>query len=148
MLVTRFGRVSDLIVLRQLVPGSIQTRHVFDAAVFGSDRPALIVPEKLPFDMTDHIMIAWCAPSRYSGLRGTGVRRGGPIGVPVREAVLGPTFDVLGDVRDGGPASATEVPRRPIHRARPIHPAPPLARQQGSRGVFEIGIRSSTSCAR
>ena len=40
------------------------------------------------------------------------MRRGGPIGVPVREAVLGPTFDVLGDVRDGGPASATEVPRR------------------------------------
>jgi len=59
MLVTRFGRVSDLIVLRQLVPGSIQTQHVFDAAVFGSGRPVLIVPEKLPFDMTDHIMIAW-----------------------------------------------------------------------------------------
>ena len=59
MLVTRFGRVSDLIVLRQLVPGLIQTQHAFDAAVFGSDRPVLIVPEKLPFDMTDHIMIAW-----------------------------------------------------------------------------------------
>ena len=59
MLVTRFGRVSDLIVLRQLVPGSIQTQHAFDAAVFGSDRPVLIVPEKLPFDMTDHILIAW-----------------------------------------------------------------------------------------
>jgi nucleotide-binding universal stress UspA family protein len=59
MLVTRFGRVSDLIVLQQLAPGSIQAQHVFDAAVFGSGRPALIVPEKLPFDMTDHIMIAW-----------------------------------------------------------------------------------------
>jgi nucleotide-binding universal stress UspA family protein len=31
----------------------------FDAAVFGSGRPTLFVGEKLPFDITDHVMIAW-----------------------------------------------------------------------------------------
>jgi nucleotide-binding universal stress UspA family protein len=59
MLVTRFGRVSDLIVLQRVAPGSIRPQRIFDAAVFGSGRPALLLAEKLPFDMTEHVMIAW-----------------------------------------------------------------------------------------
>jgi nucleotide-binding universal stress UspA family protein len=58
-LVTRFGRISDLIVLQRVAPGSIRAQRCFDAAVFGTGRPSLVIPEKLPFDMTDHIMIAW-----------------------------------------------------------------------------------------
>jgi F-type H+-transporting ATPase subunit beta len=68
--------------------------------------------------------------------RGTQVRSGGPIAVPVGEAVLGRLLDVLGDVRDGGPALSTEVKRRPIHQ-----PPLSLAQQVGSRSVFETGIK-------
>jgi len=57
--ITRFGRISDLIVLQRFASSAIQAQRCFDAAVFGSGRPALIVPEKPAFDMTDHIMIAW-----------------------------------------------------------------------------------------
>jgi len=57
--VTRFGRVSDLIVLQNFASNAIQAQRCFDAAVFGSGRPTLVIPEKRSFDMTDHIMIAW-----------------------------------------------------------------------------------------
>jgi nucleotide-binding universal stress UspA family protein len=57
--VTRLGRLSDLIVVPRPALGSVQAQRCFDAAVFGSGRPTLVVSEKPPFDMTDHIMIAW-----------------------------------------------------------------------------------------
>jgi nucleotide-binding universal stress UspA family protein len=57
--VVRFGRVSDLIVLQCVPPGSIRAQRCFDAAVFESGRPALLVPDKLPFDLTDHVVVAW-----------------------------------------------------------------------------------------
>jgi nucleotide-binding universal stress UspA family protein len=57
--VARFGRVSDLIVLQRVAPGRIMALRCFDAAVFESGRPALLVTEKLPFDIVDHVMIAW-----------------------------------------------------------------------------------------
>jgi nucleotide-binding universal stress UspA family protein len=57
--VTRYGRISDLIVLQRVGNGAIQAQRCFDAAVFGSGRPALVVADKVPFDMTDHVMIAW-----------------------------------------------------------------------------------------
>lgn len=55
----RFGRVSDLVVLHRIGPGSIEAQRCFDAAVFESGRPALVASEKLPFDITDHVIIAW-----------------------------------------------------------------------------------------
>lgn len=58
ILITRFGRVSDLIVLPG-APCSIRSQRCFEAAVFGSGRPTLLVREKLPFDVIDHVMIAW-----------------------------------------------------------------------------------------
>jgi nucleotide-binding universal stress UspA family protein len=58
-LVTRFGAVSDLIVLARTNPNPLQAEHAFDAAVFGSGRPTLLVPQTLPWDMLDHIVIAW-----------------------------------------------------------------------------------------
>ena len=57
--VTRWGRLSDLIVVPRPAVGSVLARRYFDAAVFGSGRPTLVVSEKPPSYMTDHVMIAW-----------------------------------------------------------------------------------------
>jgi nucleotide-binding universal stress UspA family protein len=57
--VTRCGRLSDLIVVPRPAPGSVQAQRCFDAAVFGSGRPTLVVNDKPRFDVTDHVMIAW-----------------------------------------------------------------------------------------
>jgi nucleotide-binding universal stress UspA family protein len=57
--VTRFGRLSDLIVVPSPMLGSVQSQRCFDAAVFGSGHPTLVVGEKPVLDMTDHVMIAW-----------------------------------------------------------------------------------------
>jgi nucleotide-binding universal stress UspA family protein len=57
--VTHFGRVSDLIVLNRFLPGNIQAQRCFDAALFGTGRPTLLVPEKPPGDLIDHVLIAW-----------------------------------------------------------------------------------------
>lgn len=56
---TRQGRVSDLIVLRRFAPADITAQRCFDAALFGSGRPTLLVPENLPWDPIDHVLIAW-----------------------------------------------------------------------------------------
>jgi hypothetical protein len=48
MIVARFGRISDLIVVQQPTSSSVQGERCFDAAVFESGRPALVVGEKLP----------------------------------------------------------------------------------------------------
>ena len=57
--VARFGRVSDLIVVQRPSSSSVQEQRCFDAAVFESGRATLVVGEKLPFAITDHVMIAW-----------------------------------------------------------------------------------------
>jgi nucleotide-binding universal stress UspA family protein len=57
--VARFGRVSDLIVVPRPSSSSVQGQRCFDAAVFESGRPTLVIGEKLPFAITDHVMIAW-----------------------------------------------------------------------------------------
>ena len=97
-------------------------------------------PERLVVEVASHLdrrTVRAVALQSTNGLaRGARVRGGGPIAVPVGDAVLGRLLDVLGDVRDGGPALPAEMPRRPIHRA-----PPPLARQVGSRSVFETGIK-------
>jgi F-type H+/Na+-transporting ATPase subunit beta len=61
---------------------------------------------------------------------------GGPIEVPVGEAVLGRLLDVTGATGDKGKPFASDVPRRPIHRH-----APPLAAQTGSSELFSTGIK-------
>ena len=57
--VAHFGRVSDLIVVQRPSSTSVQGQRCFDAAVFESGRPTLVIGEKLPFDITEHVMIAW-----------------------------------------------------------------------------------------
>jgi F-type H+-transporting ATPase subunit beta len=61
---------------------------------------------------------------------------GGPLEVPVGEAVLGRLLDLTGAIRDKGKPFAADVPRRPIHR-RP----PPLASQSGATEIFSTGIK-------
>jgi nucleotide-binding universal stress UspA family protein len=57
--VTRRSRVSDLIVLKRFMPNEITAQRCFDAALFGSGRPTLLVPEQSPWDLIDHVLIAW-----------------------------------------------------------------------------------------
>jgi F-type H+-transporting ATPase subunit beta len=69
--------------------------------------------------------------------RGQSVRAtGGPVTVPVGEAILGRLLDVTGNVRDGGPALPADLPRRAIH-----HPAPALRERSSATAIFETGIK-------
>jgi F-type H+-transporting ATPase subunit beta len=61
---------------------------------------------------------------------------GGPIQMPVGEAVLGRLADVTGGMIDDGPPLADDVPRWPIHRA-----PPPLTDQSGKREILFTGIK-------
>ena len=69
--------------------------------------------------------------------RGTFVTAtGGPLSVPVGDAILGRLLDVTGSVRDNGPALPADLARAPIHR-----PAPPLADRSAATAIFETGIK-------
>ncbi|MDA8230914.1 MAG: F0F1 ATP synthase subunit beta [Magnetospirillum sp.] len=61
---------------------------------------------------------------------------GGPITVPVGEAVLGRLIDVVGRPLDRGPPFPADVPRWPIHRE-----APALGRQGRADQVLWTGIK-------
>jgi len=73
-----------------------------------------------------------------SGLkRGDRVRAtGGPLSVPVGDAVLGRLIDVAGHIGDRGAALAADAPRRPIHAAPPA-----FADQSGATDIFATGIK-------
>ena len=69
--------------------------------------------------------------------RGTKViATGGPIKVPVGEAVLGRIFNVTGDPIDEGEPIPADVPRWSIHRD-----PPPFEEQSTKMEVFETGIK-------
>ncbi|MEF2548628.1 F0F1 ATP synthase subunit beta [Aurantimonas sp. E1-2-R+4] len=62
---------------------------------------------------------------------------GGPISVPVGDAVLGRLLDVVGIARDRGPALPLDTKRRGIH-----NPPPALAAEADSgSNLFETGIK-------
>ena len=62
--------------------------------------------------------------------------RGGPLSVPVGDAVLGRLLDVSGRPGDKGIALPDDIPRRPILRT-----PPPLAAQSVGRELFATGIK-------
>ena len=106
---------------------------------------ALIVewdrPEALILEVHSHVdprTVRGIALQATTGLaRGTRVRpTGAPISVPVGDAVLGRLLDVIGSVRDGGPALAADTPRRGIH-----NPPPALDDETSSTAIFETGIK-------
>jgi F-type H+-transporting ATPase subunit beta len=64
------------------------------------------------------------------------IATGGPIKVPVGEAVLGRIFNVIGDPIDDGAAIPTDVERWSIHRD-----APAFEEQSTKTEMFETGIK-------
>ena len=97
-------------------------------------------PTKLTLEVQQHLGESWVrsiAMSSTEGLkRGMSVTdTGGPITVPVGEAVLGRLFNVTGDAIDNrGPVNYTK--RYPIHR-----PAPSLMEQDTTAKILETGIK-------
>jgi len=61
---------------------------------------------------------------------------GGPVTVPVGDAVLGRLLDVTGRVGDGRGDLPADTPRRPIHRKPPS-----FASQTGASEIFATGIK-------
>jgi len=57
--VTRYGRLADFIVLPRPNASDVVAQRCADAALFGTGRPTLLVGEKVPFALTDHVLIAW-----------------------------------------------------------------------------------------
>lgn len=69
--------------------------------------------------------------------RGTPVRSlGGPLTVPVGDALLGRLLDVAGNTTDGRAPLPRELPQWPLHRA-----PPPFAAQTAASRIFETGIK-------
>ncbi|WP_212525919.1 F0F1 ATP synthase subunit beta [Actibacterium sp. MT2.3-13A] len=98
-------------------------------------------PHRLTLEVQRHIdtHTARCvAIQETAGLQfGSPVRdTGGPITVPVGEAVLGRLINVLGEPIDHRPAFGPEVPRSGIHRAPPT-----LAEQKPGNDLFLTGIK-------
>src|SRR6187551_258393 len=97
-------------------------------------------PTKLTLEVQQHLGDNWMrsvAMSSTDGLkRGMSVTdTGGPITVPVGEAVLGRLFNVTGDAIDNrGPVDYTK--RYPIHRQ-----APSLTEQDTTAKILETGIK-------
>src|SRR5881397_1662542 len=97
-------------------------------------------PTKLTLEVQQHLGESWVrsiAMSSTEGLkRGMSVTdTGGPISVPVGEAVLGRLFNVTGDAIDNrGPVNYAK--RYPIHR-----PAPSLTEQDTTAKILETGIK-------
>lgn len=53
------GRLGDLIVLNRPTSEHLATQRAFEAAVFESGRPVLLVPENPPDNLFRHMFIAW-----------------------------------------------------------------------------------------
>lgn len=53
------GRVSDLIVVNCPASTEMSSERIFDAAVFSTGRPALVVFPKIPDNVLRHVAIAW-----------------------------------------------------------------------------------------
>ena len=124
------GSVIDVSFAGQALPA---LGHSLEIAV--ENQPSLV------FEVHQHLgndLVRCVAMQSSSGLaRGTGITdTGGPITVPVGEALLGRLVDVLGRPLDHGPAFAADVPRRPI-----LRPAPTLRRQDRTDEVLWTGIK-------
>ena len=57
--VTRFGRVSDLIVMNRFPASEPLAGRCLDAALFGTGRPTLLVPKPVRWSMLEHVVVAW-----------------------------------------------------------------------------------------
>src|SRR5271169_868228 len=107
-----------------------------DALVVTPDKGAPIIAEVQSH--LDEATVRAIALQSTAGLRRGVVAHatGGPLEVPVGEAVLGRLLDLTGAIGDKGKPLGAEVPRRPIHRS-----PPPLAAQSGATELFSTGIK-------
>jgi F-type H+/Na+-transporting ATPase subunit beta len=118
---------------------------VVDVAFEGGELPrleeALIVewdqPGTLIVEVQAHLdesTVRGVALQANAGLRrGAPVRAtGGPLTVPVGDAILGRLLDVAGIIRDNGPPLPADMARWPIHRT-----APPLGDRSPATAIFE-----------
>ena len=117
----------------------------FDGETLPPINTALLVewdrPEPLVLEVHSHVdpvTLRAIALQATAGLaRGTRVRAtGAPISVPVGDAILGRLLDVVGTLRDRGPALPPDTPRRGIHK-----PPPALKDGASTTAVFETGIK-------
>jgi len=101
-----------------------------------SDQGAPIIAEVQAH--LDELTVRVLALQSTNGLRrGAPVRAsGGPIKVPVGDAMLGRLIDVTGTPGDLGAAFEVDVPRRSIHRE-----PPPLSSQSAATEIFATGIK-------
>ena len=117
----------------------------FDDQTLPPINTALIVdwdrPDPLILEVHSHVdplTVRGVALQATAGLaRNVKVRAtGAPISVPVGDAVLGRLLDVVGTVRDRGPALPADTPRRGIHGSPPT-----LEQETSTTDVFETGIK-------
>jgi len=118
---------------------------LFDSGTLPPINTALIVawdrPDPLTLEVHSHVdttTVRGIALQATAGLaRGTKVRATShPVSVPVGDAVLGRLLDVVGTIRDRGPALPADTPRRGIHS-----PPPSLQDETSVTAVFETGIK-------
>jgi F-type H+-transporting ATPase subunit beta len=98
-------------------------------------------PEALILEVHSHLdpgTVRAIALQATAGLaRGVPVRATRePISTPVGNAVLGRLLDVVGTLRDRGPALPDDTPRRAIH-----HAPPALKDETSTTAVFETGVK-------
>ena len=58
-IVTAHGRLADLILLQRPLGDDFSLDEAFEAALFGSGRPAMLVDQTPSEEMFDHVLIAW-----------------------------------------------------------------------------------------
>ncbi len=98
-------------------------------------------PESLTLEVHSHIdpaTVRGIALQATAGLaRSTPVRAtGASISTPVGDAILGRLIDVVGTVRDRGPALPSDTPRRGIH-----NPPPAIKDETSTTTIFETGVK-------
>ena len=113
-----------------------QSPAINTAMIVKWDRAEVLVLEV--HSHVDPVTVRGIALQATDGLaRGVKVdATGAPVMAPVGDAVLGRLIDVMGTVRDDGPALPPDTPRRGIH-ARP----PALKDETSSVELFETGIK-------
>src|SRR6202161_33495 len=124
------GAVVDVSFVTKLLP------PINTALVVEWDRPEPLVLEV--HSHVDPVTVRGIALQATGGLaRGTPVQAAMvPISVPVGEGILGRLLDVVGTIRDRGPALAADTPRRGIHNSPPA-----LEDETSTTEVFETGIK-------
>src|SRR3984957_10336401 len=124
------GAVVDVCFVNKLLP------PINTALIVKWDRPEPLILEV--HSHVDPVTVRGIALQATGGLaRGTPVQATmAPISVPVGEGVLGRLLDVIGTIRDRGPALSSDTPRRGIH-----HPPPALEDESSATEVLEAGIK-------